>query len=52
MSIAPDLKLSAAELPVLLNRDGFLRNLLRELTDTLQDVVGLEEASGFISVVG
>lgn len=30
----------------------FLRTLIRELSGTLQDVVGLEEASGFISVVG
>jgi predicted ArsR family transcriptional regulator len=35
-----------------LERDVFLRNLVRELTGTLQDVVGLEEASGFISIVG
>ena len=35
-----------------LERDAFLRSILRELTGTLQDVVGLEEASGFISVVG
>ena len=35
-----------------LERDPFLRSILRELTGTLQDVVGLEEASGFISVVG
>ena len=35
-----------------LERDGFLRSLLRELSGTLQEVVGLEEASGFISVVG
>jgi predicted ArsR family transcriptional regulator len=39
-------------LPVALERDGFVRDLLRELSGTLQDVVGLEEASGFISVVG
>ena len=39
-------------LPVDLNRDGFLRTLIRELSGTLQDVVGLEEASGFVSVVG
>ncbi len=37
---------------VRLERDGFLRSLLRELAGTLQDVVGLEEASGYISVVG
>lgn len=40
------------ELPIPLERDVFLRDLLRELSGTLQDVVGLEEASGFISVVG
>jgi predicted ArsR family transcriptional regulator len=39
-------------LDVQLDRDLFLRTLLRELAGTLQDVVGLEEASGFISVVG
>ena len=39
-------------LPVALERDVFLRSLIRELSGTLQDVVGLEEASGFISVVG
>lgn len=37
---------------VLADRDVFLRTLLRELTGTLQDVIGLEEASGFVSVVG
>ncbi|MEA5565037.1 methanogen output domain 1-containing protein [Anabaena sp. UHCC 0399] len=30
----------------------FLRTLIRELSGTLQDVVGLEDASGFISVIG
>lgn len=35
-----------------LDRDNFMRTLLRELSGTLQDVVGLEEARGFISVVG
>jgi predicted ArsR family transcriptional regulator len=35
-----------------LERDVFLRTLIRELSGTLQDIVGLEEASGFISVVG
>jgi predicted ArsR family transcriptional regulator len=39
-------------LTVPLERDVFLRTLIRELAGTLQDVVGLEEASGFISVVG
>lgn len=35
-----------------LNRDIFLRKLLRELAGTLQNVVGLNEAAGYISVVG
>jgi len=49
---------SATELPVLnnldlpLDRDVFLRSLLRELAGTLEEVVGHEEAAGYISVVG
>ena len=42
-------------LPVLnipLERDVFMRTLLRELSGALQEVVGLEEASGFVSIVG
>ncbi len=42
-------------LPVLdvpLDRDVFLRTLLRHLAGTLQDVIGVEEAAGFVSVVG
>jgi predicted ArsR family transcriptional regulator len=35
-----------------LDRDVFLRRLLRELAGTLQDVVGQEAASGYVSVVG
>lgn len=35
-----------------LDRDIFLRSLLRRLAGTLEDLVGLDEASGFISVVG
>lgn len=41
-----------SEAPIQLDRDLFLRNLLRELSGLLQDIVGLEEASGFTSVVG
>lgn len=43
---------AVSDLPVPLERDVFLRSLLRELAGTLQDVVGLDEASGFVSVVG
>lgn len=35
-----------------LERDSFLRRLLRELSGALEDVVGLEEAAGYISLVG
>jgi hypothetical protein len=41
-----------SELPIHLERDVFLRTLLRHLAGTLQDVVGIDEASGFISIVG
>jgi predicted ArsR family transcriptional regulator len=44
------LPLDQVDIP--LERDGFLRSLLRELAGALQEVVGLEEASGFISLVG
>jgi hypothetical protein len=40
------------DLPIPLERDVFLRTLIRELAGTLQEVVGLEEASGFVSLVG
>ena len=40
----------AAEVP--LERDVFLRSLIRELAGALERVVGLEEASGYISIVG
>jgi predicted ArsR family transcriptional regulator len=41
-----------ADVPVPLDRDVFLRTLIRELAGTLEDVVGLAEAEGYISVVG
>ncbi len=40
------------DLAVGLNRDVFLRRLLRALTGTMQDVIGVEDASGYVSVVG
>jgi len=43
---------SLSNIAIALERDGFLRTLLRHLAGTLQDVVGLDEAAGFISVVG
>lgn len=49
-SAVNDRDVRALDIP--LERDVFLRTLIRELSGTLQDVVGLEEASGFVSVVG
>jgi predicted ArsR family transcriptional regulator len=43
-------QLQIADVP--LERDLFLRQLVRELAGTLQDVVGVKQASGYISVVG
>jgi predicted ArsR family transcriptional regulator len=43
---------AAASLDIPLERDIFTRSLIRELAGTLEEVVGLKEASGFISVVG
>ena len=43
---------STENLDIGLERDVFLRTLLRHLAGTLEEVVGLKEASGFISVVG
>ena len=39
-------------LNIALERDGFMRELLYHLSGTLQDVVGVDEAAGFISIVG
>jgi predicted ArsR family transcriptional regulator len=41
-----------AALDIPLDRDLFMRTLVRELANVLCDVVGIEQASGFISVVG
>jgi len=41
-----------ANLDISLERDVFLRSLVRELAGTLERVVGVEEASGYVSVVG
>lgn len=50
MTAVANKNLGALSIP--LERDVFLRTLIRELSGTLQDVVGLEEASGFVSIVG
>jgi predicted ArsR family transcriptional regulator len=50
MTIPSSAGLDTLDVP--LNRDVFVRTLLRHLAGTLQEVVGLEEASGLVSVVG
>ena len=52
MSLSTDIQNPISELDIPLERDVFLRTILRELSGTLENVVGLEEASGFISIVG
>jgi len=41
-----------AQAAVPLDRDRFMRSLIRELAGTLEDVIGVEETSGYFSVVG
>jgi len=43
---------AAAQANLGLDRDIFMRTLMGELSGTLQDIVGIEQASSFISVVG
>ncbi len=50
MTDVADTAIQNADVP--LERDVFLRTLLRELSGTLEKVVGINEASGYISVVG
>jgi hypothetical protein len=50
--IKPDTDEQVSRLELSLERDVFTRMLIRELSGTLQDVIGLEEASGFVSLVG
>lgn len=52
MSEADNIAKQVASLEIPLERDLFMRTLIRELANVLQEVVGTEQASGFISVVG
>ena len=52
MSLSQDVQNRISQLDITLERDVFLRTLIRELSGALQEIVGLEEAAGFISVVG
>lgn len=50
MASVERLHLDVIDVP--LERDGFLRDLVRHLSGVLQDVVGLPEAAGFVTIVG
>ena len=50
--MSPDRSVHLPVLDVPLERDVFLRSLVRHLAGTLEEVVGLKEADGFVSVVG
>ena len=52
MSETGEARRQVGEAAVPLERDVFLRTLIRHLAGTLEDVVGLQEAAGFVSVVG
>lgn len=49
---APQKAVSLKTIDVPLERDVFLRSLLAHLSGALQDIIGIEEAAGFISIVG
>lgn len=52
MTTESDGKVHLETLKLPLERDLFLRSLIRHLAGTLEEVVGLKEASGFVSIVG
>ena len=49
---AAELPIEVQRLNIPLERDIFLRTLIRELAGTLEEIVGYEEAAGYISLVG
>jgi predicted ArsR family transcriptional regulator len=52
MGSAANSETAIKDLAIPLERDRFLCMLVRELAGTLQEVVGLEETAGLISIVG
>jgi len=52
MDQAIEKNLTANQLDISLERDGFCRIIIRELSGLLEEMVGLDETAGFISVVG
>lgn len=41
-----------SDAPIDRNRDKFLRELVRELAKVIEETVGLDEAEGFVAIVG
>ena len=52
MAATQDTHPMAQSLDIPLDRDIFTRSLIRELAAAMEDVIGIEEASGYISIVG
>ncbi len=52
MNEAENIAKQVAALNIPLDRDLFMRTLIRELANVLQEVVGTDQVAGFISVVG
>ncbi|HAZ60605.1 MAG TPA: transcriptional regulator [Gammaproteobacteria bacterium] len=52
MSISADICPDPSGVDIPLTREDFLLQLLRELTGTLQEVAGIEDASGLIALAG
>ena len=52
MNEAENIATQVAALEIPLEHDLFMRTLIRELANVLQEVVGTDQAAGFISVVG
>jgi len=52
MTDGNDRAAAAKALKIPLDRDVFTRTLIRELAGALEDVIGIAEASGYISIVG
>lgn len=48
---APAGQIPVEQLEISFDRDLFTRNLIRELAGTLEDVVGLKETAGLVSIV-
>lgn len=48
----PSARIGPSDADVRLERDVFLRTLLRHLAGALEEIVGVREAAGFVSVVG